>query len=117
MRKLRPRRGRLLMKVFVEPQKAPGWIHICDAACLLGTDSLRLAARNIKVGPVSPRKVIFSWGPLGEPDTIQGAQSLRGGAGGRQIKCMWLRASILKGPWVYVEGGHGKGGGNFLNHL
>ena len=116
MRKLRPRRGRLLMKVFVEPQKAPVWIHVCDATCLLGTDSLRLVAWKIKFGPVSSRKVIFSWGPLGEPDTIQGSQSLWGGAG-RQIKYMWLRASILEGPWVYVEGGHGKGGGNCLNHL
>lgn len=52
MRKLRPRRGKLLTKVFMEPQRAPLWMHVCDAACPLGTDSLRLVAWNDKFRPV-----------------------------------------------------------------
>lgn len=105
------------MKVFVEPQKAPGWIHVCDAACLLGTDSLRLAAWNIKVWARVTQKSHFLLGTLRGARYYPGGSESSGRGGGRQIKCMWLRASILKGPWVYVEGGHGKGGGNCLNHL
>ena len=52
MRKLRPRRGKLLTEVFTEPKRPPLWMHTCDVACPVGTDSLRLVAWNVKLGPV-----------------------------------------------------------------
>lgn len=39
MRKLRPRRRKLLTKVFTEPQRPPLWTHACDVACPLGRQS------------------------------------------------------------------------------
>lgn len=125
MRKLRPKRSRdwLFMMVFMEPHRAPVWLHICECYRPCSTDC-RLGAWSSKVGPVL--KAHGAWVPQKNHfllETLRGVRHYPGDSQSLEVTNKMhvvmreMGLGQLSGRPLGVCVCVCKGGGTYLNQL